>query len=86
MSSRLNGRRLNARQKKKTGKFMVDIPLIKSFIKYIAIISITILLISVFCFLISQKNEVVRVVYAIVIIINLIVVSGAYIALKFLKE
>lgn len=67
-------------------KSEVDMTMVKSFIRYIGVISLVILIVSIIGFAMATKTEANKVIYTLVLIINTIVVLGAFISLKLLKD
>lgn len=67
-------------------KAEIDMTMVRSFIRYIGIISFVMLTITLVGFFMATKSETNIVIYTLVLIINLIVTLGAYVSLKLLKD
>jgi hypothetical protein len=64
----------------------IDMTMVKSFIRYVGVVSFTVLVITLIGLILATKSPENMVIYSMVIGINTIVILGAFLTSKLLKD
>jgi nucleoside recognition membrane protein YjiH len=64
----------------------IDMTMVKSFIRYVGVVSFTVLVITLIGLMLATKSAENVIIYSMVIGINTIVILGAFLASKLLKD